>query len=183
MRLLAYLFYFFYQIKRTHSNADACWLINNFPFSGSKKRKIINQANPGVASGTSFTPPIYIENDHQLVTGEKVFINADCHFNGAGKVVIGSNSLIGPRVIFCTANHSINSVEESSYQTTVSNITIGENVWIGAGVIICPGVTIESNSIIAAGSVVTKNIAEYVLAAGVPCTPKRNLPRIFNKRL
>jgi galactoside O-acetyltransferase len=77
--------------------------------------------------------------------------------------------MIGPNVMIATANHPINpELGAKGYQYT-RDVHIEENVWIGGNVSIVPGVTIGKNSVIGAGSVVTKDIPENCIAAGNPC--------------
>ena len=86
------------------------------------------------------------------------------------EVTIGDNVLLGPNVQILTAGHPLDvkgRVEEGVEFGTPINVV--DNVWLGGGVIICPGVTIGENSVIGAGSVVTKDIPANVVAVGNPC--------------
>lgn len=86
------------------------------------------------------------------------------------QVDIGDNVLFAPNVQIYTAGHPLDvkgRVEEEIEFGT--SITIGNNVWLGGGVIVCPGVSIGENSVVGAGSVVTKDIPSNVVAAGNPC--------------
>lgn len=77
--------------------------------------------------------------------------------------------MIGPNCVFATANHPIlPELREKAYQYNLP-IRIGRNCWLGAGVIVVPGVTIGDNTVIGAGSVVTKDIPVNVVAVGNPC--------------
>jgi maltose O-acetyltransferase len=110
--------------------------------------------------------------------GDNCFINNDAHICVHEKVWIGRNVRLGERVSIHDENHVFEGEELSpgdrswdSY--TTAPIAIGDNVWVGAGTIILGGVSIGSNSVIAAGSVVTKTIESGVLAAGVPARTLR----------
>lgn len=92
------------------------------------------------------------------------------------KISIGKNGLIAPYVQVYTAIHPLSASEriiekgsESSYLTSTKPVIIGDNAWVGGNSIIFPGVKIGSNVTIGAGSVVTKNIPDNVLAFGNPC--------------
>lgn len=90
-------------------------------------------------------------------------------------ITIGDNVLLGPRVGLYTANHALDPQERVMGGCYAYPIVIEDNVWIGAGVHIMGGVTIGKNSVIGAGSVITKNIPENVIAAGVPCKVIREI--------
>jgi galactoside O-acetyltransferase len=93
--------------------------------------------------------------------------SACIHYDG--HIYIGDHVMIGPNVMIATANHPINpELGAKGYQYT-RDVHIEENVWIGGNVSIVPGVTIGKNSVIGAGSVVTKDIPENCIAAGNPC--------------
>ena len=113
-------------------------------------------------------------NDYASV-GEKCLISR-------GTVIDGHNYM-GPNVHILTANHAYD-IEEHRFSgyTEVKPVHIGENSWIGYNVIILPGVAIGKNTIIGAGSVVTKSIPCGVVAAGNPCVVKKILdPAIYNE--
>ncbi|MBE6149817.1 MAG: hypothetical protein E7170_03750 [Firmicutes bacterium] len=93
-----------------------------------------------------------------------VYINYNCVMIDDGNINIGENVLIVPNVTICTTNHPISIEERKNNIIYVDDVTICNNVWIGAGVIILPGVTIGENSVIGAGSVVTKDIPANVVA-------------------
>jgi acetyltransferase-like isoleucine patch superfamily enzyme len=119
---------------------------------------------------------IYAQNgandNSEIIFGKGVSINYDVSINAdcGGKIIIGDNSLIGPGVIIRASNHNtvLLNVPINSQGHIPGRIEIGENVWLGAHVIILPNVRIGNNAIIGAGSVVTKNIPEDVVAVGVP---------------
>ena len=107
-----------------------------------------------------------------LVLGERVFINTGSTIVAHHSIVLGDDCLIGDFVaIFDTSHHQL----EPSVPTRVAPVLLGTNVWVGRSVIILPGVTIGDHAVIAAGSVVTENVAARTLAAGVPARPVRTL--------
>ena len=90
-------------------------------------------------------------------------------------VYIGDNVMFGPNVTITAAGHPVDpDLRRQVYQYNFP-VRIEENVWVGAGVIILPGVTIGKNSVIGAGSVVTKDIPANVVAMGVPCRVVREI--------
>lgn len=112
---------------------------------------------------------------HHVHLGTSVYLNANCALVDDGQIYIGDHVMIGPNVMIATANHPINpELRAKGYQYT-RDVHIGENVWIGGNVSIVPGVTIGKNSVIGAGSVVTRDIPENSIAVGNPCRVIRRI--------
>ncbi|WP_077154821.1 DapH/DapD/GlmU-related protein [Bacteroides bouchesdurhonensis] len=111
-------------------------------------------------------PPFYTDFGKNIVVGEHVFINACCHFQDHGGVTIGDGCQIGHNVVFATLNHGL--APEKRKSTCPAPIVLGRNVWVGSNATILQGVTIGDNAIIAAGAVVTKNVAANTIVGGVP---------------
>lgn len=106
----------------------------------------------------------------KLVIGDNVGISEFCYFAVRGDISIGDNVIFGPGVKIFSENHSFKLFEKVfRLQEEIRNkVIIGNNVWIGSNSIILPGVTIEDNVVIAAGSVVNKNINNGTLHGGIP---------------
>jgi len=110
----------------------------------------------------------------EVIFGNNVFINYDCHIACINKIIIGNNVLIGSRVLITDHFHGeVDSrdlaIAPSLRQlTSKGTIIVEDNVWIGEGVVIMPNVTIGQNAIIGANSVVTKNVPENSVVAGIP---------------
>ena len=99
-------------------------------------------------------------------------------------ITIGSHCFIGPNCGMYTAIHPLLASERNQGLEKAEPITIGDNVWIGADVKILPGVTIGSDTVIGAGSVVTRDIPSHVVAIGNPCHVLREITEkdsIYNK--
>lgn len=111
-------------------------------------------------------PPFHTEFGKNTKIGKNVFINSCCRFQDNGGIEIGDKTMIGQNVTIVTLNHDIN--PETRINATPKPVKIGKNVWIGADCTILPGVTIGENSVIGAGSVVTKNVPDNVVVAGNP---------------
>ena len=111
-------------------------------------------------------PPIYTDFGKNLHFGANVFVNSCCCFQDQGGIYIEDNCLIGHQVVIATINHGLSPADRSSCYC--KPVRIGENVWIGAGAKILPGVEIGDNAIIGAGAVVTKDVGENQIVAGVP---------------
>jgi galactoside O-acetyltransferase len=115
-------------------------------------------------------PPFYANwGGAHLHLGSSVYANFNLTLVDDGQIFIGDKTMIGPNVTIATAGHPIlPSLREKAFQYN-KDVFIGRNVWIGAGAILLPGIRIGDNSVIGAGSVVTKNIPENVVAVGNPC--------------
>ncbi len=118
-------------------------------------------------------PPFYTDFGKNITVGKNVFINTGCSFQDYGGIIIEDGAQIGMNVTIATLNHGF---DLETRNTTYPNpVKIGKNVWIGSNVTIVPGVTIGDNSVIAAGSVVVKDIEANVLAAGNPARVIRKI--------
>ena len=111
-------------------------------------------------------PPFYTDFGKNISVGRNVFINACCHFQDHGGVTLGDGCMIGHNVVFATLNHGM--APEDRGTTYPAPIRLGKNVWVGSNATILQGVSIGDNSVIAAGAVVTHDIPDNVIAAGVP---------------
>lgn len=106
----------------------------------------------------------------QISLGDHVFINYDCIFLDVAPITIGSYVQLAPRVCLYTAGHPIDpEVRNFSGLEFGHPITIGDGAWLGGNTVVLPGVTIGENTIVAAGSVVRKDLPAGVIAGGNPC--------------
>ena len=124
-------------------------------------------------STTIFTP-FHTNFGLHIRLGKNVFINHACTFLDLGGIIIEDDVLIGPKVSIITENHPIDPNERKIL--VLKSVHIKRNVWIGANVTILPGVTIGENSVVAAGAVVTKDVAANTVVAGVPTKVIKILP-------
>jgi acetyltransferase-like isoleucine patch superfamily enzyme len=111
-------------------------------------------------------PPFYTDFGKNISIGKDVFFNTGCSFQDRGGIHIGDGSLIGMNVNIATLNHGLDMKTRNT--TYASPVTIGKSVWIGSGATILPGVTIGDRAVVAAGAVVTKDVPEGTVVAGVP---------------
>lgn len=116
-------------------------------------------------SVTVFTP-LYINYGKHTKIGKNVFINFDCVLLDLGGITIDDNVLIAPKVSLLSEGHPIHPAERQSLK--VSRIHIKKNAWIGANATILQGVTIGENAIVAAGSVVSKDVPDNTMVGGIP---------------
>lgn len=110
-----------------------------------------------------------------ITLGDCVFINYDCVFLDVAPIAIGNRVLIAPQAGLYTAGHPLDPEIRASGLEFGRPITLEDDVWLGGHVTVCPGVTIGSGSVVAAGSVVTRDIPSGVIAAGNPCKVLRPL--------
>lgn len=107
--------------------------------------------------------------------GDWVYANFNLTIVDDGHVYVGDKVMFGPNVTIATANHPINPELRERMLQYNKDVHIGKCVWIGANTVIVPGVTIGENSVIGAGSVVTKDIPANVVAVGNPCRVLREI--------
>ena len=122
----------------------------------------------------SLIPPFYTTGGVDITVGRNVFINHNCTFYDLGGIDIADDVMIGPNVSLITSGHPI---EPSRRRAGVvaKPIVIEKNVWIAAGAIVIGGVTVGENSVVAAGAVVTKNVAGNTLVGGNPARVIRSI--------
>lgn len=117
---------------------------------------------------------LYSERSGSVITiGDGTEINDGSGFYGCGKIEVGENTLFGPavKVIAYTHNFSDEHRLIKDQGLTPKDVVIGNNCWIGANAVILPGVTIGNGAIVAAGAVVSKDVAENMIVGGVPAKP------------
>lgn len=129
----------------------------------------------GKSENAWINPPFYCDYGFNIEVGKNFFANYNCTILDVAKVKIGNNVLFAPNVAVYTAGHPLHPVMRQSEYEYGIGIEIGDNVWIGGNAVILPGVKIGSNSVIAAGSVVTKDIPNWVVAGGNPCRVIRKI--------
>ena len=122
--------------------------------------------------------PFRCDYGFNIEVGDNFYANFNLTILDANKVVIGDNVFIAPNVGLHTSGHPLDVRRRNAGLEYAWPITIGHNVWIGAGVNVMPGVRIGDNSVIGAGSVVTRDVPPNVVAAGVPCRVMRSIAEL-----
>lgn len=112
---------------------------------------------------------------HHVHLGKNVYANAGATFVDDTHIYIGDNTMLGPNVVIATAGHPIDPELRAKGLQYNLPVQIGANCWLGAGVIVMPGVTIGDNTVVGAGSVVTKDLPSGVVAVGNPCRVLRQV--------
>ena len=126
-----------------------------------------------IPAGLTVLTPVYFDYGASTRFGEGTFVNHGCYFMDGGTISIGKNVFIGPFCGFYTASHPMGYADRNKGLERALPIRIGDNCWFGANVSVLQGVTIGSGCVIAAGSVVTDDLPDNCLAAGVPARVKR----------
>ena len=118
-------------------------------------------------------PPFSADFGKNIILGKRIFINSGCKFQDQGGVVIGDDCLIGHNTVLATLNHDLTPSRRADMHP--APIVIGRNVWIGSNVTVLPGVTIGDNAVVAAASVVTKDVPENSIVVGSPARVVRSV--------
>lgn len=133
-----------------------------------ERRRILAELFGAGGDDVWMQPPFFCDYGANIELGERVFFNFNCTVLDVCRVRIGDFTLFGPAVQIYTPLHPFNAAQRRR-QEFGKPIDIGSDVWVGGGAIILAGVTIGSRAVIGAGSVVTRDVPEAVLAAGNPC--------------
>ena len=117
--------------------------------------------------------PLHINYGRHIKIGKNVFINFDCVFLDLGGITIEDNVFIAPKVSLLSEGHPTS--REDRHSLIPKAIYIKNNAWVGAGATILPGVTIGENAVVAAGAVVSKDVAPNTIVGGVPAKFIKNI--------
>lgn len=139
------------------------------PEDDAARADILHHLLGAVGKNCWIEPTLRCDYGTNITVGDNFYANYDCVFLDVAPIIIGSNVLLGPRVGLYAAGHPIAASVRNTGLEFGAPITIEDNVWIGGSVSVCPGVTIGAGSIIAAGSVVTRDVPPGVVAGGNPC--------------
>lgn len=141
-----------------------------------RRNNILKKALGSFGESCYLEPPVHANFGlSNVYLGSHVYANFNLTCVDDGKIYIGDYTMIGPNVVIATAVHPVSPTLRSNGLQYNLPVHIGKNVWIGSGAMIMPGVTIGDNTIIGAGSVVTKDIPSNVIAFGNPCKVNRNI--------
>lgn len=124
-------------------------------------------------AGLTVLSPAYFDYGDKTTFGGGCFVNHGCYFMDGGSITFGDNVFIGPFCGFYTASHPLGAKERNLGLERALPIVVGDNCWFGANVSVFQGVTIGIGCVIAAGSVVTEDLPDNVMAAGVPAVVKK----------
>ena len=142
---------------------------NTLPSNYRKKEKILRQLLGSLGINPFIEAPVHFSYGYNTSIGSNFYANFNLVIVDDGEVHIGDNVMCAPNVTIATTGHPLHpEIRRHGAQFSLP-VTIGDDVWLGANVVVLPGVTIGAGSVIGAGSIVTRDIPEMVLAFGVPC--------------
>lgn len=143
---------------------------------GKKRRELLTELFAEAGEGCYVESPYYANwGGHHVHLGKNVYCNFGTTFVDDTHIYIGDHTMLGPNVVIATAGHPIDpELREKGLQYNMP-VHIGKNCWLGASVVVMPGVTIGDNTVIGAGSIVTKDIPAGVVAVGNPCRVLREV--------
>ncbi|MBP5175801.1 MAG: sugar O-acetyltransferase [Treponema sp.] len=157
-------------------NKKRIFRFNNLePGHFAEKDKLLKEILGKTGERVNIEAPFHCDYGYNIQVGEDFFANYNFTVLDVGKVKIGANAQIAPNVSIYTAGHPIHPESRNSGYEYGIEITIGDNVWIGGNTCIMPGVKIGNNVVIGAGSVVTKDLPDNVIAVGNPCRVIREI--------
>lgn len=141
-------------------------------------RKILGAAGDGLL----VEQPFYCDYGYNIRVGKNFFANFNLVILDEAPVTFGDNVFVAPNCGFYTAGHPVDAPERNIGLEYARPITVGDDVWIGAGVSVLPGVSIGSNCVIGAGSVVTRDIPSNSIAVGNPCRVIKTIADVNQKQ-
>lgn len=163
-------------IKERQKAKDLCYEYNNQKPSNVEKRQEIMKKILGEIKGDFLIEqPFICDYGYNIEIGENFYSNHNLIILDGNKVKFGDNVFIAPNCSFYTAGHPLDVKTRNQGLEYAKPIEVGNNVWIGGNVVVLPGVSIGDNTVIGAGSVVTKDIPSNVVAVGNPCRVVKNI--------
>lgn len=146
------------------------------PSEGEKREALLKEMFAELGENCYIEPPLRSNwGGRHVHFGKNVYANFNLTLVDDTHIYVGDYTMIGPNVTLATAGHPIlPALREEVYQFNLP-VRIGRNCWLGAGVIVLPGITIGDNTVVGAGSVVTRDLPSGVVAAGNPCRVLREI--------
>lgn len=156
---------------------DKCWEFNQLkPTDYALKKAYMNEVFAECGENCYIELPFHANwGGHHLHFGSGIYANFNLTLVDDGHIYVADKVMFGPNVTISTANHPIEPELRAKGLQYNKDVYIGENAWIAANVVIVPGVRIGKNTVIGAGSVVTKDIPDGVVAVGNPCRVLREV--------
>lgn len=149
--------------------------INTMDPNDGGRRDLLVELLGAFGEGSEIRPPLHCDYGYQTRIGARSFVNWGLLLLDVAAVTIGDDVQIGPNVQLLTATHPLDPGPRRDKWEAAEPIVIGDNVWLGGGVIVCPGVTIGPDTVVGAGSVVTRDLPAAVVAVGSPARVLRDL--------
>ena len=156
---------------------DRLWDFNaTRPSQLAERETLLRELFAEIGEGCYIEPPLHANwGGRHVHFGRNIYANFNLTLVDDTHIYVGDNTMFGPNVVVATAGHPIlPELREQQYQYNMP-VRIGRNCWIGAGAIILPGITIGDNVVVGAGSVVTRDLPDSVVAVGNPCRVLREV--------
>lgn len=146
------------------------------PLEQEKRETLLKEMFAEIGEDCYVEPPLHSNfGGGHVHFGKNVYANFNLTLVDDTHIYVGDYTMLGPNVVIATAGHPIlPELREQAYQYNML-VHIGKNCWLGAGVIVLPGVSIGDNTVVGAGSVVTKDLPANVVAVGNPCRVLREI--------
>ncbi|GAB3347727.1 sugar O-acetyltransferase [Modestobacter lapidis] len=138
------------------------------PTDGDARRAVLTDLLGAFGAGSEIRPPFHCDYGYLTTVGARTFANFGLVVLDVAPVTIGDDVQLGPNVQLLTATHPVEPGPRRDKWEAAEPIVLGDNVWLGGGVIVCPGVTIGADTVVGAGSVVTRDLPAGVVAVGSP---------------
>lgn len=162
---------------------DLCYDFNHLrPSQTEEQESLIRKLLGKTGAHFSITAPFWCDYGSNIEIGEYFYTNHNCVILDGAKVTFGDYVFIAPNCTFSTAGHPLDAEQRNKGLEYAYPITVGDNVWFGASVTVLPGVTIGSNTVIGAGSLVNRDIPGGVVAVGNPCRVLRPITEEDKKK-
>lgn len=155
-------------VKERYQCFDRCFELNQLKPTDTKRKEMIEKLLGYYPENLELLSPFYCDYGKNIRFGKNVFVNLNNYFMDGANITIGDNVFIGPYCGFYTASHPLDYQRRNQGFEKALPIKVGNNCWFGANVSVMPGVTIGNGCVIAAGAVVTHDIPENSLVAGIP---------------
>lgn len=160
---------------RTRARSLLARFNGSAPEAFAERFQVLSELFDRFGKGSMANPTLRCDYGFNISVGTKTFFNFDCVLLDCHRIEIGDDVQFGPGVHIYTATHPLEAEARRSGAEFALPVTIGSGVWIGGRAIVCPGVKIGENTVVGAGSVVTRDLPAGVLAVGNPCKVVRSI--------
>lgn len=152
-----------------------CAKLNRISSVDEGYREMIEELIPGIPANSEICPPFTCDHGHGIRMGANSFLNYGCVILDSAIVTFGNHVKVGPHCQFYTPQHPMDYVDRRETKETAHPIIVDDDAWLGGGVVVCPGVRIGKRSIVAADSVVVRDVPDDCMVAGNPAVVKKRL--------
>jgi maltose O-acetyltransferase len=140
-----------------------------------ERRAALEGLLAAIGEGAEIRSPFYCDYGDGIRVGARTFINFNCTMLDGAPIAVGETCLLAAGVQLITATHPVDPAARRAAWEQALPVTIGDGVWLGAGALVCPGVSIGENTVVGAGSVVTRDLPAGVVAFGNPARVSREI--------